>query len=85
MDISAALIGLLQQFPGTASIVAILPVAIALASDAGRLAQLKEKLQRNRLSTALFNTPLFVEHLEAAYTLMVERHEAGLPTAPIRV
>ena len=32
MDISAALIGLLQQFPGTASIVAILPVAIALAS-----------------------------------------------------
>ncbi len=60
-------------------------LAIALASDAGRLAQLKEKLQRNRLSTALFNTPLFVEHLEAAYTIMVERHEAGLPTAPIRV
>jgi predicted O-linked N-acetylglucosamine transferase (SPINDLY family) len=54
-------------------------LAIALATNPGRLAQLKHKLERNRLTTPLFDTALFTKHIEAAYVMMRERHRAGLP------
>jgi predicted O-linked N-acetylglucosamine transferase (SPINDLY family) len=54
-------------------------LAIALATNPGRLQQLKYKLKRNRLTTPLFNTALFTRHIEAAYMMMYERQRASLP------
>jgi predicted O-linked N-acetylglucosamine transferase (SPINDLY family) len=36
------------------------------------------KLAKNRLSTPLFNTPLFTKNIEAAYMKMMERYQADL-------
>jgi predicted O-linked N-acetylglucosamine transferase (SPINDLY family) len=46
--------------------------AIELAQNTEKLKQLKEKLARNRLTTALFNTDLFASNIEALFSLMVE-------------
>jgi predicted O-linked N-acetylglucosamine transferase (SPINDLY family) len=54
-------------------------LAIELASNAPRLAAIKTKLAKNRLTYPLFDTVLFTRHIEAAYTIMWERHQAGLP------
>lgn len=59
--------------------------AIELATVPRRLAQIREKLARNRLTTPLFDTPLFVSHIEAAYTAMYERYQSDLPPACIYV
>jgi len=53
-------------------------MAIELASDPARLAQLKDRLSRNRLSTPLFDTEQFTVHLENAYMQMYERYQTGL-------
>jgi protein O-GlcNAc transferase len=53
-------------------------LAIGLARNPAKLAALKTKLARNRLTTPLFDTAQFTRHLEAAYTAMMERHQAGL-------
>jgi predicted O-linked N-acetylglucosamine transferase (SPINDLY family) len=52
--------------------------AIDLATNAARLALIRDKLDRNRLSAPLFNTNGFTRDIEAAYTAMHERHRAGL-------
>lgn len=53
-------------------------LAVALATQADTLTAIKKKLADNRLTTSLFDTALFTKHIEAAYTAMVERHQAGL-------
>ena len=53
-------------------------LAIDLAVRPEILATIKRKLAQNRLTTPLFDTKLFTKHLEAAYTAMYERHQAGL-------
>ena len=53
--------------------------AIELATDPTKLKEIKDKLERNRLTTALFDTPRFTKHIEAAYTQMYERYQADLP------
>jgi predicted O-linked N-acetylglucosamine transferase (SPINDLY family) len=53
-------------------------LAIELALNSKRLAGIKLKLAKNRLSTPLFNTPLFTKNLEAAYMRMYERYQNGL-------
>jgi predicted O-linked N-acetylglucosamine transferase (SPINDLY family) len=60
-------------------------LAVDLASDSERLGRILDRLARNRLTTALFDTPRFTRHLESAYLQMLERHRAGLPRAHIRV
>jgi protein O-GlcNAc transferase len=52
--------------------------AIALATDPDRLAKIKQRLSRRRLTTPLFNTKLFARQLEDLYRQMFERHHAGL-------
>jgi predicted O-linked N-acetylglucosamine transferase (SPINDLY family) len=52
--------------------------AVELASDPGRLAQLKDRLHRNRLTMPLFDSKQFATHLESAYTQMYERYQADL-------
>lgn len=53
--------------------------AIELATNPAKLKEIKDKLERNRLTTALFDTPRFTKHIEAAYTQMYERYQADLP------
>ena len=53
-------------------------LALQLATDAGRLAMLRQKLLAQRDSAPLFDTPLFTAHLEKAYLQMVERYRQGL-------
>ena len=53
--------------------------AIELATNPTKLKAIKDKLEKNRLTTALFDTPRFTKHIEAAYTQMYERYQADLP------
>jgi len=52
-------------------------LAIALAMDPAKRAQIRQKLADNRLTTPLFDTKLFTRHIEAAFTAMADRHNAG--------
>ena len=52
--------------------------AINLGNNPEMLMALKEKLAINRKSSILFNTKLYTQHLEAAYTQMYQRHHSGL-------
>ena len=54
-------------------------LAIELATHPEKLAQIKQKLEMNRLTKPLFDTPRYTKHIEAAYTLMYERYHSGLP------
>jgi predicted O-linked N-acetylglucosamine transferase (SPINDLY family) len=45
-----------------------------------KLADIKLKLAKNRLTAPLFDTPLFTKNIEAAYIKMVERYRADLDT-----
>jgi hypothetical protein len=47
-----------------------------LATNSQKLKAIKEKLNSNRLSEPLFDTPLFAKHLEAAYTKIFEKYQA---------
>ncbi len=60
-------------------------LAVELATDPERLCQIRQKLERNRLTTPLFDTRLFTKHLEIAYTQMYERYQADLPPQHIHV
>ncbi|WP_158236188.1 tetratricopeptide repeat protein [Limnohabitans sp. JirII-31] len=53
-------------------------MAIDLATHPTKLKAIKHKLERNRLTTALFDTPRFCKHIESAYTAMYERYQADL-------
>lgn len=59
--------------------------AVELASDPSRLARLRDRLARNRLTTPLFDTEARVRQLEAAFAEMWRRHLAGLPPASFEV
>ena len=53
--------------------------AVGLASNPHELRELRETLQRNRLTAPLFDTPTFTRHLEQAYETMMQRQRSGLP------
>jgi len=59
--------------------------AIELATNPAKLKVIKEKLERNRLTTALFDTPTFTKHLESAYKQMYERYLSNLPVDHIYI
>jgi predicted O-linked N-acetylglucosamine transferase (SPINDLY family) len=59
--------------------------AIELASNPGQLAEIKDKLRRNRLEMPLFDTEGFTTHLENAYTQIYERYQADLSPEHIYV
>ncbi len=60
-------------------------LAVELATKPERLDEIRAKLEHNRLTTPLFDTPLFTRHLEDAYRQMYERCQAGLPPDHIDV
>jgi predicted O-linked N-acetylglucosamine transferase (SPINDLY family) len=59
--------------------------AVQLATNAGKLARLRAKLQRNRHSAPLFDTTARVRELEAAFTEMWRRQAAGETPASFSV
>lgn len=60
-------------------------LAIRLAHDRDTLASPRSQLAANRLTTPLFDSRLFVRHLEAGYEAMWRRAVAGLPPDHIDV
>jgi predicted O-linked N-acetylglucosamine transferase (SPINDLY family) len=54
-------------------------LALELAANRKRLAEIKSKLAENRNTFPLFNTDRFRRHIEAAYTTMWERYQRGEP------
>jgi predicted O-linked N-acetylglucosamine transferase (SPINDLY family) len=60
-------------------------LAIELSLDPQRLAQIKAKVQHNRLSSPLFDTPRFTRNLEAAFTAIHDRYQAGSAPDHIRL
>ena len=52
--------------------------AIELATNSEKFKDIKNKLECNRLTTALFDTPRFTKHIEAAYKQMYERYQTNL-------
>jgi predicted O-linked N-acetylglucosamine transferase (SPINDLY family) len=59
--------------------------AIELANNPQQLAEIKQKLARNRDSTPLFDTPLFTKNLESAYTTIYQRYQADLTPDDITI
>ncbi len=59
--------------------------AIELANKPELLRTIKDKLQRNRTTTGLFDTARFTKHIETAYQQMHERYHAGLEPNHIQV
>jgi predicted O-linked N-acetylglucosamine transferase (SPINDLY family) len=59
--------------------------AVELASQPQRLEAIRAKLTANRLAAPLFDTPRFARHIEAAYRMIYERSQAGLPPQHIEV
>lgn len=69
----------------TTSAAAYEALAIRLAHDRVELSALKCKLDRNRLTTPLFDTRGFTVGLETAYAAMMQRYRASQPPEHIRV
>ena len=59
--------------------------ALELANDLDALASLRSKLQRNRLSTPLFDTKGFTKALEQGFDMAYARYLQGLPPAHLDV
>ncbi len=59
--------------------------AVILAQNPLMLADIRQKIARNRVAAPLFNARLFARHVEDAYRQMFERHHAGLPPDHIKV
>jgi predicted O-linked N-acetylglucosamine transferase (SPINDLY family) len=60
-------------------------LAVDLANHPQQLTKIKHKLELNRLTTPLFDTPLFSRHIEEGYTQMYERYQKDLPPDHIYV
>jgi protein O-GlcNAc transferase len=75
---------------GLAELIAATPeayegLAVELATNPEKLAALKQKLENNRLTMPLFDTQLYARRLDAAYTAMYERYQAGLAPDHIQI
>jgi predicted O-linked N-acetylglucosamine transferase (SPINDLY family) len=60
-------------------------LAVDLATNPGRLADIRRRLLQGRLDTPLFDMQSFTKHLETAYARIFERHQAGLSPVPIEL
>jgi protein O-GlcNAc transferase len=60
-------------------------LALQLATNPTRLAEIKQRLAGNRLTWPLFDTDRFRRHIEAAYLEMWERQQRGEPPASFGV
>jgi predicted O-linked N-acetylglucosamine transferase (SPINDLY family) len=63
----------------TGSLAAYEALGVKLAREPELLAKLRDKLARNRATSALFDSDRFRRHVEAAYTAMWRNWQAGKP------
>ena len=54
-------------------------LAIRLANDPVKMAELKIKISDSRFKTSLFDTSLYTHHIESAYQATYNRYHTGLP------
>ncbi len=54
-------------------------LAIELSTNPSKLSAIKNKLEKNRLTTPLFDTPRFTKQIELAFKKLNERYLADLP------
>jgi predicted O-linked N-acetylglucosamine transferase (SPINDLY family) len=62
----------------TSSLTEYEELAVRLATSPAELGLLRQKLDRNRASAALFDTARFTRHLEDAYVQIYQRSQAGM-------
>ncbi len=60
-------------------------LALRLAQNPAALSALRERLENNRLTKPLFDTPLFVRHLESGYLQMMNIFEQGQKPEKIEI
>jgi predicted O-linked N-acetylglucosamine transferase (SPINDLY family) len=60
-------------------------VAIELASNPQQVVAIRTRIQNHRLTSPLFDTLRFARNLEAAYTAIHDRYQAGLPPSHVRL
>ncbi|HEY8353961.1 MAG TPA: tetratricopeptide repeat protein [Methylophilaceae bacterium] len=60
-------------------------LAIYYATHPAEYAAMREKLRAKRYTAPMYNTKLTVRHIEQAYRIAWERHQAGLPPASFDV
>lgn len=60
-------------------------LAVELATNTVRLEGIKQKLERNRLTTSLFDITSLTKHIESAYVQMYDRYHADLSPEHIYV
>jgi predicted O-linked N-acetylglucosamine transferase (SPINDLY family) len=53
-------------------------LAIELAKDQVKLQEIKDKLERNRLTTPLFDSAAFAKDIETVYSKIYEKYQADL-------
>jgi len=59
--------------------------AIELGNNSEKINQIRQKLKKNKLTSPLFNTPLFTRNLEKVFRQIYERHHSGLSPDHIRL
>ena len=69
----------------TSTVVEYERLAVYLAKNPQELAIIRRKVANNRLTTPLFDVQCFSKHIEAAYSKMYERYQAGLSPEHIHV
>jgi predicted O-linked N-acetylglucosamine transferase (SPINDLY family) len=69
----------------TASLGAYEDLAMALATDPGRLTALRDRLARDRATAPLFDIDRFRRHIESAYATMLDLHRRGEEPASFAV
>jgi predicted O-linked N-acetylglucosamine transferase (SPINDLY family) len=60
-------------------------LAIELAKDSDKLKGIRDKLERNRLTTPLFDTNLFTKHIEMAYKEIFNQYRKDMPLDHLHV
>ncbi len=60
-------------------------LALRLAGDPERLANLRRRLSETRMTMPLFDSRRFTRHIERAYQMMWDIHQSGRPPEPIMV
>jgi len=60
-------------------------LAMELATDPARLAELRERLAQNRTTMPLFDSERFTRHIETAFELAYDRFWEGMAPDHIRV
>ena len=60
-------------------------LAIDLATNKNKLREIKNKLEKNKLTSTLFNSKVFTHNIESAYTEIYKRYLNNFPISNIEI